>query len=104
MQQVISGLSTCQRRVEKLLESVQRSNERIDELTDKVHALESELKLFSKTDHVQEADQSTNGGGRGTKRKRSTSSVVVQVSMLFFYYLATNMHIWRSVIVRMRTS
>lgn len=98
MQQVISGLTACQRTVEKLQEFLQSSNERIEELTDKVNALESELM----TDHVLEANQSTSGGGRGAKRKRSTSSLVVQVSMLF-YHLAKCRYIWRSVFVRMRT-
>ena len=99
MQQVISGLTACQRTIEKLQEFVQSSNERTEELTDKVNALENELK----TDHVLEANQSTSGGGRGGRRKRSTSSLVVQVSMLF-YYLATYRYIWRSVFVRMCTS
>lgn len=91
MHQVIAGLSACQGTVEKLLESVKSSNERIEELTDRDKALESEMK----TGHAQIADRSTSGGGRRAKRKRSPSSLVVQVSMLlFYYYLATYMHLW----------
>lgn len=49
-QQVIAALSAPQRTVEKLLELVQSSNERIEELTDKVKALDSDVKLLSRSD------------------------------------------------------
>lgn len=47
---LIAALSAPQRTVEKLLESVQSSNERIEELTDKVNALDSDVKLLSRSD------------------------------------------------------
>ena len=97
-QQVIAGLSARQRTVEKLQESMQSSNERIEELTDKVNALDSDVKLLSRSDHVEEADQSSNGGGRGIKRERTKSSLVVQVSILLFFSYE-----WQSVLVKIRT-
>lgn len=82
MQQVISGLTACQRTIEELLQSVKSSNERIEQLTDKVNALDDKVMALSTSD-LEEADQSSSGHAK--KRKRPKSSLVVQVSILLIF-------------------
>lgn len=81
-QQLISGLAACQKSIEDLLQTMQRSNERIEELADKVKALDDKVdKLSSHTSDESGAD------GRGKKRKRTRSSLLVQViSVLYLIY------------------
>ena len=82
MQQVISGLTACQRTIEELLQSVKSSNERIEQLTDKVNALDDKVMALSTSD-LEEADQCSSGHAK--KRKRPKSSLVVQVSILLIF-------------------
>ena len=84
MQQVISGLTACQRTIEELLQSVKSSNEWIEQLTDKVNALDNKVMALSTSD-LEEADQSSSGDGQAKKRKRPKSSLVVQVSILLIF-------------------
>lgn len=78
-QQLVTGLSACQRSIEELLQAVRCSNERIEELADKVKTLDS------KVDRLSSAAADENDG-QGKKRKRTKSSLLVQVSadLLFF--------------------
>ena len=82
MQQVISGLTACQRTIEELLQSVKSSNERIEQLTDKVNALDDKVMALSTSD-LEEADRCSSGHAK--KRKRPKSSLVVQVSILLIF-------------------
>ena len=84
LQQVIAGLAACQTSIQDLLKTVESSNERIKDLSEKMKTLSS--------DQVVDADRRGNDG-RGVKRKRMKASLLIQVSFNAFaglYFCSVN--------------
>ena len=77
-QQLITGLAACQRSIEELLQTVRSSNERVEELAEKLKILVGKVEKLS-THPVDGTESSSDG--RGKKRKRTKSSLLVQVSL-----------------------
>ena len=75
-QQLITGLAACQ--IEELLQTVRSSNERVEELAEKVKILDGKVEKLSS--HPVDGTES-GSDGRGKKRKRTKSSFLVQVSL-----------------------
>lgn len=78
LQQVIAGLAACQTSIQDLLKTVESSNERIKDLSEKMKTLDDKVDKLS-SDQVVDADRSGNDG-RGVKRKRTKASLLIQVS------------------------
>ena len=78
LQQVIAGLAACQNSIQDLLKTVEGSNERIKDLSEKMKTLDDKVDELS-SDQVVDADRNGNDG-RGVKRKRTKASLLVQVS------------------------
>lgn len=87
MQQMITGLAACQKTIEDLLRTVRSSNERIEELADKVKTLDNKVDTLSS---ASAADESSTDG-RGKKRKRTKSSLLVQVSANLYFFRFSKM-------------
>ena len=79
LQQVIAGLAACQTSIQDLLNTVESSNERIKDLSEKMKTLDDKVDKLS-PDQVVDADRSGNDGPRGVKRKRTKASLLIQVS------------------------
>ena len=75
---LITGLAACQRSIEELLQTVRSSNERVEELAEKLKILVGKVEKLS-THPVDGTESSSDG--RGKKRKRTKSSLLVQVSL-----------------------
>lgn len=77
LQQVIAGLPACQTSIQDLLKTVDSSNERIKDLSEKMKTLDDKVDKLS-SDQVVDADRSGNDT-RGVKRKRTKASLLIQV-------------------------
>ena len=85
LQQVIAGLAACQTSIQDLLKTVESSNERIKDLSEKLKTLDDKVDKLS-SDQVVDGDRSGKDG-LGVKRKRTKASLLIQVS--FSAYLCT---------------
>ena len=85
LQQVIAGLAACQTSIQDLLKTVESSNERIKDLSEKLKTLDDKVDKLS-SDQVVDGDRSGKDG-LGVKRKRTKASLLIQVS--FSTYLCT---------------
>ena len=75
LQQVITGLAACQSSIQDLLKTVESSNERINDLSEKMKSLDDKVDKLSSDQVVDSGRSSTNG-----KRKRTKASLLIQVS------------------------
>ena len=77
LQQVIAGLAACQSSIQDLLKTVESSNERIEDLSERMKTLDDKVAKLS-SDPVVNADRGGNNE-RGVKRKRTKASLLIQV-------------------------
>ena len=82
LQQVISGLAACQRFIQDLLNIVERSNERSNDLSEKMKSLVDKVVQHSSDQVLDTGRSSTNG-----KRKRTKASLLIQVSVFLLIFL-----------------
>ena len=80
LQQVIAGLTACQTSIQVLLKTVESSNERIKDLSEKLKTLDDKVDKLS-SDQVVDGDRSGKDD-LGVKRKRTKASLLIQVSLL----------------------
>ena len=80
LQQVIAGLAACQTSIQVLLKTVESSNERIKDLSEKLKTLDDKVDKLS-SDQVVDGDRSGKDE-LGVKRKRTKASLLIQVSLL----------------------
>ena len=79
LQQVIAGLAACQTSIQVLLKTVESSDERIKDLSEKLKTLDDKVDKLS-SDQVVDGDR--NGkDGLGVKRKWTKASLLIQVSL-----------------------
>ena len=82
LQQVIAGLAACQSSIQVLLKTVESSNERINDLSEKMKSLDDKVVKLSSDQAVDSGRSSTNG-----KRKRTKASLLIQVSVFLLIFL-----------------
>ena len=77
LQQVIAGLAACQTSIQDLLKTVESSNERIKDPSEKLKTLDDKVDKLS-SDQVVDGDHSGKDG-HGVKRKWTKASLLIQV-------------------------
>ena len=82
LQQVIAGLAACQSSIQVLLKTVESSNERINDLSEKMKSLDDKVVKLSSDQAVDFGRSSTNG-----KRKRTKASLLIEVSVFLLIFL-----------------